>query len=285
MKNIITLFISFFIGFNILFAQVGLGTSTPNSSSVLDIDVSTLTPKKGFLLPRLQLLNNIDITTVQNPAVGLLVYNLLDSGTGTNQVFANMYYFWNGTRWTSLSDIEEVKRELLPQVFFIAETVNNITTPQYTNTGTDNDINTAPVTLNFSQESIMLNTGNNIDLNANKQFFKVNNAGLYEVSGFINYNPFIGTDKATNLEFKLDISTDGENTWQTKAITYGVWGYGTAGNNRSNNIAPTVINFPTNSLIRFTAFKTSGENHSNTAAINAPTGLTYGKVIKIQKIG
>ncbi|WP_314058444.1 hypothetical protein [Empedobacter brevis] len=271
-------------GFNLLMAQFGIGTSTPNTSSVLDIDVSTITPKRGFLLPRLQLLNNRDKVTVENPATGLLVYNLLDSGIGTNKVFANMYYFWNGTKWASLSDIEEVKRELLPQVFFIAESANGITTPQNTNTTTGNNINIAPIVLKFSSSSIMLNTGNNIDL-VNDNSFKINNAGLYEISGFINYNPSIPINSNTNLELKLEVSTDNGSTWTQKLKTYGVWGYGTGLNNRSNNIAPTVIDLPANSLIRCTVFKSNGENHSTSAVISAPTGLTYGKVIKIQKIG
>ena len=160
MKKFI-LFFTIIFQFSFLLGQVGIGTSTPNASSVLDIDVSGINPKKGFLLPRLQLLNNTDNTTVDKPAVGLLVYNIADSGSGTNKVFANMYYFWNGTEWLSLTDIEEVKRELLPQVFFIAEPNNGITTPQNTIIGTDN-INTAPVLLKYTSSSIMLNSGNNV---------------------------------------------------------------------------------------------------------------------------
>ncbi|MDM1298733.1 hypothetical protein HXZ94_09475 [Empedobacter falsenii] len=275
MKKFI-LFFAVLFQFSNLLGQVGIGTSTPNTSSVLDIDVSKASAKKGFLLPRLQLLSNTDKVTVENPAVGLLVYNLADSGSGANKVFANMYYFWNGTEWLSLTDIEEVKRELLPQVFFIAEG-----TAQTSGTTINGS---SSVVVTFSLSSIMLNTGNNITLNETNNTFKINNAGVYEISGFINYNPSIPLTTSTNLEFTLEVSTDNGKSWVQEAKTYGVWGYGTGQNNRSNNIAPTVVSLPLNALIRCTVRKTIGTDHGASAGISAPTGLTYGKVFKIQKI-
>ncbi len=70
------------------YAQVGIGTTTPNSSSSLDI-VST---NKGILIPRMTVAQRIAIT---NPAVGLLVYQ-------TNDVQG--FYFFNGTNWHRLLD-------------------------------------------------------------------------------------------------------------------------------------------------------------------------------------
>lgn len=76
------------------FAQVGVGTVVPNSSTMLDVVASD----KGVLLPRVQLNNSTDATTIvpQNE-VGLLVYNttaMADIGVG--------YHFWDGAKWVAM---------------------------------------------------------------------------------------------------------------------------------------------------------------------------------------
>lgn len=78
----------------ISFAQVGVGTIVPNSSTMLDVVASD----KGVLLPRVQLNNSTDATTIvpQNE-VGLLVYNIAamaDIGVG--------YHFWDGAKWVAM---------------------------------------------------------------------------------------------------------------------------------------------------------------------------------------
>lgn len=69
------------------FSQVGIGTTTPNSSSLLDITDTT----KGFLIPRMTLVQRNAIAT---PATGLLIYQT-DNSAG--------FYYFNGTIWVSLS--------------------------------------------------------------------------------------------------------------------------------------------------------------------------------------
>ncbi|MDR6369180.1 hypothetical protein J2795_000583 [Chryseobacterium bernardetii] len=51
--------------------NVGVGTNTPDSSALLDLNTSN----KGLLLPRVSLSSTSDTTTVPSPATGLLVYN------------------------------------------------------------------------------------------------------------------------------------------------------------------------------------------------------------------
>lgn len=80
-----------------LFAQVGIGTTTPNSSSALDI----ATTNKGLLIPRVALTWNGDQNTISktgNYPEGLLVYN-----TGAAGLSTAGFYYWNGTQWTPLS--------------------------------------------------------------------------------------------------------------------------------------------------------------------------------------
>ena len=84
-----------------IFAQTGIGTTTPDASAKLDVSSST----QGFLPPRVTLTSVNDITTIKNsagvsiiPATGLLVYN-----TGTNPGLAAGYYYWNGNAWATIA--------------------------------------------------------------------------------------------------------------------------------------------------------------------------------------
>lgn len=81
--------------------SVGIGTASPSSSAILELDVSQLTTgnKKGFLAPRVALMSYTDTTTIPSPASGLLVYNL---GTDANFNYVG-YVFWNGSEWKTLA--------------------------------------------------------------------------------------------------------------------------------------------------------------------------------------
>jgi hypothetical protein len=77
-----------------LYAQTGIGTTTPEASAKLDVTASN----KGFLPPRITLTSLTDITTIPNPATGLLVYN-----TGNNVGLVAGYYYWNGSSWATIA--------------------------------------------------------------------------------------------------------------------------------------------------------------------------------------
>jgi hypothetical protein len=77
-----------------LYAQTGIGTTTPEASAKLDVTSSN----KGFLPPRITLTSSIDNTTIPNPATGLLVYN-----TGNNVGLVAGYYYWNGSGWATIA--------------------------------------------------------------------------------------------------------------------------------------------------------------------------------------
>ena len=77
-----------------LFAQTGIGTTTPDASAKLDVSSSN----KGFLPPRVTLTSTTDISTISSPATGLLVYN-----TGNNAGLSAGYYFWNGAVWATIA--------------------------------------------------------------------------------------------------------------------------------------------------------------------------------------
>ena len=72
-------------------AQIGLGTSSPDKSAVLDLSSNT----KGFLMPRMTTLQQSNLV---NPAIGLMVYN-----TTTNQIETNKGDGLGSASWTGAS--------------------------------------------------------------------------------------------------------------------------------------------------------------------------------------
>lgn len=52
-----------------LYSQVGIGTNTPNASSILDVSSKS----KGVLMPRL---SSVQRNEILLPASGLMIYNL-----------------------------------------------------------------------------------------------------------------------------------------------------------------------------------------------------------------
>ena len=82
------------------FTQVAINTtgSNPDESSILDISSS----EKGLLIPRVNITDvDSDMTPVENPADGLLVYNI-----GTTEDIPQGFYYWVEDNWQSvMSDI------------------------------------------------------------------------------------------------------------------------------------------------------------------------------------
>ncbi|MBU0763939.1 MAG: hypothetical protein KJ607_03790, partial [Bacteroidetes bacterium] len=76
-----------------LYAQqnVGIGTTTPDSSSILDLTSAD----KGFLIPRVTLNDAGTPSPVSNPATGLLIYNL--DGTEPHG-----FWYWDGAQWVQV---------------------------------------------------------------------------------------------------------------------------------------------------------------------------------------
>ncbi|MEK7411944.1 MAG: hypothetical protein AAB263_01355, partial [Planctomycetota bacterium] len=69
--------------------RVGIGTSAPNASAVLDLTASD----KGMLVPRM---TSAQRTAIASPATGLLVF---DTDTGG-------FWFYNGTSWINLTSLK-----------------------------------------------------------------------------------------------------------------------------------------------------------------------------------
>ena len=83
-------FILFFLFSFYSFSQVGINTTSPDPSSILDISATN----KGVLFPRVALTGINDNRTVANPAEGLLIYN-----TTNNSTLTSGFYVWDGSTW------------------------------------------------------------------------------------------------------------------------------------------------------------------------------------------
>ena len=95
MKNFTYYLLVSIFSFTLVNAQVGIGTSTPNSASILDINASA--GDKGIMIPRV----NITDLNNQAPIIGaieetLLVYNT-NNGTGKG------FHYWTGMMWQKLN--------------------------------------------------------------------------------------------------------------------------------------------------------------------------------------
>ncbi len=99
MKKIILPIILSFISVFAVSQNVGINSTgaAPNTSAILDVDATN----KGLLVPRVNLLNTTDITTIVSPATSLFVYNTnaAITGVGANGVG---YYYFDGLRWINL---------------------------------------------------------------------------------------------------------------------------------------------------------------------------------------
>jgi hypothetical protein len=83
----------------LLSQNVGVGTSTPHASAVLEVQSTN----KGMLVPRIALTSANVAAPVSSPADALLVFNTATTGSGSNSVSPGFYY-WNAasSRWTAI---------------------------------------------------------------------------------------------------------------------------------------------------------------------------------------
>jgi len=77
------------------YAQVGIGTTTPNADAELDITSTT----RGVLLPRILLTNTTSPAPLSTDVAGMLVYNTATAGDVTPG-----FYYNDGSDWIRLGD-------------------------------------------------------------------------------------------------------------------------------------------------------------------------------------
>ena len=75
-------------------AQVGIGTTNPDDSAILDIRSNS----RGILIPRIAL-SGFDSFPVVNPAEGLMVYN-----TQSNENLDKGFVYWENSKWVNFKE-------------------------------------------------------------------------------------------------------------------------------------------------------------------------------------
>lgn len=82
-----------------MWAQVGIGTTSPNPNAILDV-TSTVELPGGILLPRVELGSSGFAAPLDNHVEGMIVYNTSSSG----DVYPGMYIS-DGNRWIRTEDL------------------------------------------------------------------------------------------------------------------------------------------------------------------------------------
>jgi hypothetical protein len=77
--------------------SVGIGTTSPNPSAILDVSASN----KGLKLPVISLSSTADVTAVTTPKTGFIIYNTAVAGSGMTAVDKGLYTY-NGTAWEKM---------------------------------------------------------------------------------------------------------------------------------------------------------------------------------------
>ena len=99
MKKLLLITLIFCCGL-VSFAQVGIGTTSPNANAALDITNTT----KGVLLPRVALTSTTSAAPLSAHVAGMLVYNTATAGSGATAVTPG-FYINNGSNWNSISSL------------------------------------------------------------------------------------------------------------------------------------------------------------------------------------
>jgi hypothetical protein len=163
MKQIFTLLAAVLVTAS-TYAQVGIGTTTPDASAALDSTPTT----KGLLIPRMIETQRVGIAS---PATGLMVYQT-DGTAG--------FYYYNGSSWVTVSGYKEALVSANTDV--PANTLKvGVTDAQATILGNTSDTNTGDQTVITSDQASAIAT-NTTDIATNGTTIGLNTAKETNVS-------------------------------------------------------------------------------------------------------
>lgn len=192
--------------------QTGIGTKNPDASSILHLSSSD----KGLLVPRLQLSDMNDDATVAVGGAdeGIVVFNLADSGTGTDKVYRETFYIWTGNRWESIANLTDARDYI--ELYNVSSTVFIAKPPAYSAKPMPGaNVYTSWETIVFSDEiKDLYNIHNN-------GIFTADEEGLYSFSGNIavTRSTNAGDNKSFGARILLKRTSD-PNQWIEVTTSY-----------------------------------------------------------------
>ncbi len=172
--------------------NVGIGTTSPNPSAILDVNTNNLPAnnKKGILFPRVSLTSRRDVTTVPNPANGLVVYNTASAGSNPDNVIKDTFYVFNSAsgKWLRLLDETAIPPGSTRVSSILAfDTTGNTTTYLGSDLGSGNNIR------QILFDKVNLNNSEIGNYNLSTKEFTANKSGYYNFQiNFVVKGPFTG---------------------------------------------------------------------------------------------
>ncbi len=164
-------------------AQIGIGTNTPDASSLLDLSSTT----KGLLLPRMTTLQQ---TALVSPAIGLTVYNISNNQIETNRGDGIGGVFWTGANTNGITAAIGTNTTQLATTEFVISNSNKF-----------NSINaTSPLLTTATADAVI--SGMTISPPAGTYFVNFNSQFNYSQAPVINAPIEISTAQAV-----LDLQT------------------------------------------------------------------------------
>lgn len=261
-------------------AQVGIGTAIPHTSSILDMDVNSLSIKKGFLLPRLNLLNNTDAVTIPNPTVGMTAYNINQSGIGLAQVNQNSIVVWDNSQWQKISSLPEI-RFLKQPIEFVSMAFTN---QNFTSTSQLATVNAnTPVEVIWNPADIQVSNVNDIEMVDNH--FKILTSSLYQFSGMVTFRANVAVvDAPSHVTLVLQKSND-QTTWTNFYASSLPFDNKATGKSQSITIPNVIHRLAENEFFRMVIYKpSSANNYTDNSGIIVNVTDDSSKSIRILRI-
>ncbi|MBL4879764.1 MAG: hypothetical protein JKX82_00435 [Oleispira sp.] len=196
------------------FAQVGIGTTSPNASAQLEV----VSNNRGILIPQLALTSTTDTSTITNGNIeSLLVYN-----TNNTDGLITGYYYWSNSKWNRLATSENGTSITVDDNLTSTSTINALSAKQGKVLKDLVDLNTAKTGITTSQTNAISDntakTGITIaqaaDIAANKTGITTNGTALSNKVDKITGKELSENDFSNALKTKLEASeiTANKNT-------------------------------------------------------------------------
>lgn len=275
MKHLIIAILTFFslLGY----AQVGIGTTTPNTSAILDVTSAN----KGVLLPRVQLTSTTDATTIPTPANGLMVYNPANAGSGNTAVAANTIYEWNSANaaWSQIYSRADITTSKLP-LDFVLKSVNE---QLFSGTALADLNNPSKVSLVTWVPADVVLTSAYVQVLSGQNSIKILDTGKYQISGGLTFLPNVTGAKPTVVEITVQSSTDGTNWSDVSGTSMALEQNAT--NTYTTIIFPTVIHqFNAGDILRMVISTPVGNLNAGSGITVRNVGTDFTKTFKLTRI-